>query len=277
MRTAVALLLGSLALLLAACGGGSPRASASASTNTSTAPPTRFSRPLATGTVGSVATSSMEVDSASSGDLKVAWTPSTTFTETVSVGGSALAVGDCLTAIGTTTTSGQSGASMTASTVTINTVNESASCTPTSAAGGSGTGGFGGGSGFGGGRGAGGGGVGGGGAGGSGGFGGSGGAPNFALAVGKVTALSASGFVVQGETRTGQVTTSVTYNSSTAFSRTVSVHASDLAAGQCVTARGASSSSGSLTATVVTLRAPGPNGCVTGFGGFGGGGTGGAG
>jgi hypothetical protein len=44
-----------------------------------------------------------------------------------------------------------------------------------------------------------------------------------------------------------------------------------------VTARGPAGQTGAITATSISLRSPGPNGCSTGFGGFGGGSGGGSG
>jgi hypothetical protein len=42
----------------------------------------------------------------------------------------------------------------------------------------------------------------------------------------------------------------------------------------CATARGSADQTGAITATSISIRSPGANGCSTGFGGFGSGGSG---
>jgi hypothetical protein len=68
----------------------------------------------------------------------------------------------------------------------------------------------------------------------------------------------------------------VTTSTSTTYSQTSGTSSSSLATGKCVTARGPASQTGAITATAISIRTPGPNGCTAGFGRFGGGSGGGA-
>ncbi|HLJ07743.1 MAG TPA: hypothetical protein VKX24_04350 [Acidimicrobiia bacterium] len=70
-----------------------------ATTTTTTTPRPSFS--TASGTVAalSTATSSMEVQSPSSGQVTVSWTTTTRFSETVTIAATKLVVGDCVTVV----------------------------------------------------------------------------------------------------------------------------------------------------------------------------------
>ena len=173
----------------------------------------------ATGSVASISGSSMEVQSTTSGQTTVNWTPTTAFSKTVTEAVSSLASGDCVTVSGTP--SKKSKTTIAARTISVTTASSSGSCTSTPGGGfGRGAGGF---------RGAGAGGFPGAGAGGAGGFPGAGaggeggtrpsfsggGSSNFrkafaslAIASGKVTGVSGSTITVSGiSISPGQFTT----------------------------------------------------------------------
>jgi Domain of unknown function (DUF5666) len=94
------------------------------------------------------------------------------------------------------------------------------------------------------------------------GTGGSGGG-NFPGASGSVAAITGSSMEVQNQ-QAGQVT--VSWTSSTTFSKTVTLSAANVAAGDCVTVTG-STSTGTLVANSVTVSKPTSSGsCTNGFG-----------
>ena len=232
------------ALMLGACSS-SPASSSSPATSAAT--PASRGRPLASGLVSSMSRSSIVVQNARTGSpVTVDWSSSTTFDQTVTASASELAVGDCVEVLGT---SGSSG-SASARTVSIS-MPTSAGCTRSGGfsgrpPGGGGAGGFGGG-----------------------GFGG-GGLP-FTSAFGTTTSIGNGSLTVKGTSSSGSTTTTFSYDSTTSFTKVQSAKASSVTSGQCATAYGSSSSSGSVAASTITLRPPGPNGC-SGFGGGGGGG-----
>jgi hypothetical protein len=222
------------------------------------------------------------------GGPKVAWTSSTTFSETVTETESAVAVGDCLTVTGTPTK--KSKTKVTARSITISQPSSSGKCATGLGGAGSiggrpsGTGGA---------------------PSGSGGFPGGGSGPpsgssgsgskgrgsiagvNVTIASGQVTAVSGasvslSGTLLSGFSRptksTKKVSTpktqklKITMDNSTTLSETQSTAASSLAVGDCVSAFGQSGSTGDVTATTVTITSTGGKTCSAGFGagGFGG-------
>jgi hypothetical protein len=225
--------------------------------------------PAAYGTAAAIAGNSVEVQDPATGQVTVTFSSSTGFSQTKSATMAALAVGDCVTAIGQRSTSASPAAggnrptSFTAASVSIEPA-VNGSCTASGLGGGGG--------GFGGGgsgfvrpsgsprpsgsfsRGAGGGGFGGGG------FGG--------LANGKVSQLSGDTMSVLVTGRGGQADTTdqVTLTASTSYTQTVMVNSTALKVGECVTAIGSAGSTGAVSATRITLSTPGPNGCTTGFG-----------
>ncbi|HVA02877.1 MAG TPA: hypothetical protein VMU64_03940 [Acidimicrobiales bacterium] len=183
---------------------------------------------------------------------------------------------------GTPPSSASAAGPIAARTITIS--GTGSTCPMSSTAGGFGAG-RGGGGGFGGG---GAGGFGGGGFGG-GGFGGGGGTFSLASASGKVTTASNSVVTVNGIGRivgssgTSSVGTDsapakveIATTSSTTFTKVESATSTAVVVGRCVTVLGSKAPSGTLTATSVSIRAAGANGCG-GFGGRGGGGFGGGG
>jgi hypothetical protein len=215
----------------------------------------------------------MEVQNQQVGQVTVSWTPSTRFSQMVTVPATAVAVGDCITATG----SSANGA-IVATSVTISQANTTGSCT----------------GGFGGGRrarpagtssnststgstfpttggtrpartpGAG-----------------------FGFATGKVTAVTGTTLTVDGFSsanfRPGSSTSTSTptaapvtvdLKSTTTYHATRAATASNLAVGDCVTATGNTSSNGSVTASVVRITSTGGQACTAAggrfFGGFGG-------
>jgi hypothetical protein len=223
--------------------------------------------PAAYGMAAAIAGNSVEVQDPATGQVTVTFSSGTGFSQTKSATIAALAVGDCVTAIGqrsaaaSPAASGSPGAnrptSFTAASVSIEPA-VNGSCT---------AGGFGGGGGgFGGrpsgsprpsgsfSRGAGGGGFGGGG------FGG--------VANGKVSQLSGDTMSVLVTGRGGQsdTTDQVSLTAGTTYTQTVTVNSTALKVGECVTAIGSTGSTGAVSATRISLSTPGSNGCTTGFG-----------
>jgi hypothetical protein len=90
--------------------------------------------------------------------------------------------------------------------------------------------------------------------------------PNAAFVRGQVASASGSTITVQPATGA-----SVTVNvpSTARITRIVSSSTARLAVGECVTASGTRTSSGSVQARSIVISAPGPNGCATGFAGGG--------
>jgi hypothetical protein len=200
----------------------------------------------------------MEVQNPTSGQVTVTFTAATAITDEVATTSKDVTVGSCVTVASQAAASGTANRSVTATTVTVS-APVKGSCN-----GGGGFGGFRGGPG-----------------GtasprpsfsarprpsGSRGFGAGGG---FGGASGKVTSLSASGFVVQGRdpaASTG-ISITVTTTSATKYLKVVTAHSSALKAGECILAVGTTNSIGAVAARTIRISQPGPNGCVTGFGG----------
>ncbi len=241
-------------LAMAACGGGSSGSTtATVSTQNPGASPAPAGPPGVTGTAAAVTGSAIQVQNPSVGQVTVNFTGSTTFTQTEQTTVSSLNVGDCVLvtgAPGTTATDGE----ITAQNVMISKP-ETTGCT--------GNGGFG--SGFGGGA-------------------RPSGAPDPSTsprprrspnadatarpsaAFGTVTSKSDSTFAVQTTARDGSTPTTrtVTTSTSTVYDQTVPASSSALKVGECVTAVGPADSTGAVTATSISIRQPGPNGCTGG-------------
>ena len=98
----------------------------------------------------------------------------------------------------------------------------------------------------------------------------------FGGANGKVTSVSATGFVVQAVRRTAgsgtatETDITVITSSASKYLKTVTASASALKVGLCITAVGTANSIGAVAARSIRISQPGPSGCVTGFGGRGG-------
>jgi hypothetical protein len=86
---------------------------------------------------------------------------------------------------------------------------------------------------------------------------------------GKVTSLSATGFVVQGRNLAAGADTSITVTTTAAtkYVKVLTAGPSALKVGQCITAAGPANSIGAVAARSIRISQPGPNGCVTTFGG----------
>jgi hypothetical protein len=276
--------LGVVVLAVTACGGGGTTASVAGTAAASPAAQSRSSAPAGTqaafpgvvGTAAAVSGSSLEVQNPTSGQVTVTFTATTPITETVAVTSKDVTVGSCVTVVGTppaggAATAGRAAAggaaarSVTATSVTIS-APVKGNCT------GAGAGGFGGFGGFGRGE------------------GGSTPRPSFSPrprptgsrgalgggafggADGKVLSVSASGFVVQARNGTAGSDTSITVITTAAskYLKTVTAGPSALKIGQCITAVGSANSIGAVAARTIRVSQPGPNGCVSGFGGRGG-------
>ena len=300
-RVAPATVIG-LAVLAAACGGGTKAPTGASTSGTSASGGTGgtgagpATPPGVSGTVAAINGTALEVQGAS-GQVTVNVSPSTVITQTAAATAADLAVGLCVSATGTKSSSNVVAA-------TSVSINEIPSTTGTC------TGGFGGG-----------------GAGGAGGFGGGGGfrrgtgaggsagggttrstlSPaqrarfaNIGVATGKVTTINGDMVDVAVPTPAATTTTTTTrgsstttprpritpagsfsYSSSTTFTKTTTAAISALAVNQCVTAFGSSGNTGAVTATRLTIRPPVNGTCSTAVGGggrfFGGGGFGGGG
>ena len=251
--------------LLAACGGTSTSSAAPTTTTPAASSPAPGAgggpgggfAPGASGSVASISGASMEVQNPRTGQVTVSWKPSTTFTTTVDVTASAVTAGDCVTVTGTA-----SNGTIVARSVSVSRPS-GATCTRGAGLGGRrpGAGAFTGSR-----------------AGGrSGAFAGT----NFSFAAGKVTSVSAGQLMLIGSTTTGRSATAprpatsstvkVQTGSSTVYTETRRAAASALAVGDCVTANGATDSTGAVTASVVRITSTGGKACTTGFGGRGGG------
>ena len=278
--------LGLVVLGVAACGGSAGNSATPAATIASSAAPGSSPSPSASqaafpgvvGTAAAVSGSSLEVQNPTSGQVTVTFTATTPITDTVTVTAKDVTVGSCVTVVGKPSAAGSATGPVTATTVTIS-APVKGNCTGGAGFGGGGFGGFG----------RGGGGAGGGatprpsfsprprptgsrGAFGNGAFGG---------ANGKVTSVSATGFVVQARSRTAgtagaagtagtDISVTVITNSASKYLKTVTAKPSALKVGQCITALGTANSIGAVAARSIRVSQPGPSGCVSGFGGRGG-------
>jgi Domain of unknown function (DUF5666) len=250
--------MGGTATLLALAACGSSPATATSTTPGSTATPGATGRGTRSGAAGQVAqiNGTTLVLSTSSGDVNVTYDASTTMTKTRSGVLADITPGSCMVATGQKDATGA---------LTVRSVRLSQ---PVNAACATGLGGRG---------------PGGAGAGGAQGLSRSPapGQPTLSVVAGKVTTASGTSITVQpatGPAQTVTVPTTLTVNVANPAT------ASDLSVGECVQAVGPKSSSGTVTATSISIVPSGPSGCFTGgrglgggFGGgrgFGGGGTG---
>jgi hypothetical protein len=247
-----------VALAATACGSAGTTATTPpvASASPTPAASTQAAFPGVVGTAAAVSGSSMQVQNPTSGEVTVTFTTGTVITEMVAVTSKDLTVGSCVAVIGQPSTGGSATRSVTATSVTISTPTKG-SCSATA---------------------------------GFGGFGGPGGprgtfSPrpgftprprptgsrrpfSFGGADGKVTSLSASGFVVQGRNRVASTDASITVTTTAAtkYLKVVIARPSALKVGECITAVGQANSIGAVAARSIRISQPGPNGCVTGFG-----------
>ncbi|HEY2764957.1 MAG TPA: DUF5666 domain-containing protein [Pseudonocardiaceae bacterium] len=258
-RCLVVLVGTAFAAALAGCGSAASSTTAPPAADPSAAATAPAGPRGASGTVASVADSSIEVQDPRTGQVTVTFTPSTSFTRMVAATAGDLATGECVIAMGTPPpgagqTSTDPSSPITAGTVRIDPAGADGSCaaggpggmrgrnrpngapSPRNRPPGAGTG-----------RGT-----------------GAGGA-RAAAASGKITSVAPSSFVVQNAG--SNATRTVTTTGSTTFSKTVTADHSALAVGQCVTAAGPADDTGAVAASAITISQPGPNGCTAGFGG----------
>lgn len=255
-------LIAVVAVALSACGSAGALASQTADSGS---PPASPAGPAgATGTVAELTASDIQVQNARIGQVRVTFSPATSFTKTAPATAGDLPVGDCAFATGTPQATGDPASPLTATSVQISQASADGGC-PAGGFGGPGRGAR----------------VGGGPGGGGQGGGGQGGtgpsrSPNRAApagrgpgatTLGKITSVNGAGFVVQ--LSTSNTSRSVITNQTTTFSKTVPTDKSGLAVGQCVTAIGPSDDTGTVAASSISIRQPGPNGCQGGFGGRG--------
>jgi hypothetical protein len=253
----------------------------------------------ASGSVAALSGSTMEVQNPNTGQTAVSWTPSTTFSKSVTEAVSSLAPGDCVTVTGTPSKSSKT--TIAARSISVVAASATGSCTGQSPLGGGGAtggrpgpgaGGFRFGSGAGGAKG--------------------GTRPSFtpgsgrnvpnpasvAVATGKVKAVNGSTLSVSGldlspasfvrpkastnsskssSTKTKKPSTpktetlKITTTSATTVAATQSSAATDLAVGDCVSAFGPATTTGAVTATTVRITSTGGQSCTGSFtsgGGF---------
>jgi hypothetical protein len=211
------------AVAVSACGGpANPSPAAEPATRSS--PPPRGT----IGTVTAVTATDIEVQDPRTGQVRVTFIPSTSFTKTVTATAEDLAVGDCALATGPAQPAGNQAGPLTATSVLISPATAGGSCPGRGARAGAGRG-------------------------------------RGMAASGRVTSVSGTGFVVQ--TDGSNTTRTVTTTGATVFSRTVATDKSGLVVGQCVTAMGPSDDTGTVAASSISIRQPSPDGCLGGFGG----------
>lgn len=219
--------------------------------------------PGAAGTVAAVTAADIQVQNPRIGQVRVTFSPSTSFTKMVTATPGDLVVGDCALAIGAPQPVGAATSPLTAASVLISHPTADGGC-PAGGFGGQGRGRSGS-------------------AGGGqngGGQNGGGASPRTAsgnpnrppgagrgragTAAGKIVSVNGASFVVQLGAAT--TTRSVTTTQTTAFTKTTTTDKSALAVGQCVTAAGPADDTGTVAASSISIRQPGPNGCQGGPG-----------
>lgn len=249
-RVVLPVLAGVGALALAACGSA---AAGATTTKPGSSPTPRTGARAFNGASGQLVQIKGQtlILSNSQGDTTVAYTSSTTITQTSSANFADITTGECLTATGTKDSTG----ALTAANVTVrNAVNGSCGAAAIFGTGGP-----------------------------------NGGItrtpnpnrtpnPSFSppanvgRANGLVTAVNGTSVTVQETTNGTTTSTTITVPTTVRVSRIDTVDASALQTGECVVAVGKKDSSGTVQARALTIVPAGPNGCTTGGGGFFGGG-----
>lgn len=250
-------LIAAVALAVSACGSATT-ATAGQPAEPSSMPAGSPGPPGAAGTVAAVTTADIQVQNPRIGQVRVTFSPSTSFTKMVAATPGDLVVGDCALAIGAPQPGGAATSPLTAASVLISQPTADRGC-PAGGFGGQGRG-----------------------RSGSAGSGQNGGGaspgtasgnPNRppgagrgrgATAAGKIISVNGASFVVQLGAST--TTRSVTTTQTTAFTKTTTTDKSALAVGQCVTAAGPADDTGTVAASSISIRQPGPNGCQGGPG-----------
>lgn len=224
----VAATVAAFATAVAVSACGSPSSSSPAAESTTQSQ----SSPPPRGTVGTVAAvtaADIKVQNPRTGQVRVTFTPSTIFTKTVTATVGDLAVGDCAFATGPASQpAGTQAGPLTATSVLISPATADGTCLGRGARAGGGRG-------------------------------------RTMATSGKITSVNGSGFVIQEGT--ANTTRTVAATATTAFTKTVTTDKSGLSVGQCVTVMGPSDDTGTVAASSISVRQPGPNGCLGGFGG----------
>lgn len=259
-RTRPVAALGLLALLATACGGHSIAGRSTASSPVPSATPSLAGPPGTSGTTAAVTSTHLEVQNPAVGQVTVNYSSATRITRTVAINRRALTAGSCVAvtpaSAGPASTGPNSaspapaGGPVTARLVTIS----------AATAGGCLSGAF------------------------RGGRGAESGPSSVARSprpssgrrfggvFGKVTAVSGSGFAVQGRQAGGAsgtgandatATVTVITTPTTSYTTTVAAKGNALKVGQCVTAVGPADSTGAISARSISIRLPGPNGCIS--------------
>lgn len=218
-------LIAALAVAISGCGTtNTPTAGQPTGTPTS-APVVAAGRGGATGMVAAVTASDVQVQNPQVGQVRVTFTPSTTFIKAVAATAEDLLIGSCALAMGTPQPAGAAAGPLPATSVLISPPTEDGGCP-------------------------------------AGGFGGpSRGAHRGrgATASGRITSVSGSSFVIG--LSASNTARSVTTTQATTFTKTATTDKSALAVGQCMTAVGPSDDTGTVAATSISIHQPGPNGC----------------
>ncbi len=242
-----------VALAATACGSAgttAPTTPAAASERPTPTVGTQAAFPGVVGTAAAVSGSSMQVQNPTAGEVTVTFSATTVITETVTATSRDVTVGSCVAVVGQPSANGSATRSVAATTVTVSTPSKG-NCSARA--------------GFGGGRGT---------------FsprpgfsprprrtGSRGALGSFGGASGKVTSLSAGGFVVQGRNPVTNAVSSITVTTTAAtkYLKMVTARPSALKVGECITAVGPANSIGAVAARSIRISQPGPNGCVSGF------------
>jgi len=217
-------LVAAVTIVISACGP-TNTSTAGQPTDAPTSAPAATARPGGvTGMVAAVTASDVQVQNPQVGQVRVTFTPSTSFTKTVAAAAGDLVIGNCALAIATPQAAGAPPGPLPATSVLIS---------PPAADGGCPAGGF--------------------------------GAPGRgqrrgrgATASGRITSVSGTSFVIGLGADPAR---SVTTTQATTFTKTATTDKSALAVGQCVTAVGPSDDTGTVAASSIIIRQPGPNGC----------------
>lgn len=217
--------IAAVAVAISACGSPSSPSHAAEPATQGSPPPAGT-----TGTVAAVTATDIELQNPRAGQVRVTFTPSTSFTKTVTATAGDLVVTDCAFVTAPAQSAGTQAGPFTAASVLISPEAADGSCPGRGARAGGGRG-------------------------------------RGTTTSGKITSVSGTEFMVQ--VSTSNTTRTVTTTATTAFSKTVATDKSNLTVGQCVTAMGPSDDTGTVAASSISIRQPGPNGCLGGFGGSG--------
>ncbi len=204
-----------IAVAVSACGSPST-ASGSPSSASAADPATQSNSPPrgTAGTVAAVTATDIQVQNPRTGQVRVTFTPSTGFTETVTATAADLVVGDCAFATGPVPPADTPAGLLTATSVLISPATGGGTCPARDVRAGTGRG-------------------------------------RGTAISGKIASVSGTGFVVQ--VNNSSTTRAVVTAATTAFTRTVAIDKSGLAVGQCVTAMGPPDDTGTVAASSISI------------------------